>query len=126
METKIVVFNNELGYNNLMLLTIKLLFLFAGMYLMIMGHWVLALICFAITIGLTFILSLGLFFVGLVAVLMLTGCGSFVKTENIYIDNSAVNNYVGNPCGFYLGDRCLVWKDGRMARNPENPYKGNK
>ena len=126
METKIVVFNNELGYNNLMLLTIKLLFLFAGMYLMIMGHWVLALICFAITIGLTFILSLGLFFVGLVMVLMLTGCGSFVKTENIYIDNSAVNNYVGNPCGFYLGDRCLVWKDGRMARNPENPYRGNK
>jgi energy-coupling factor transporter transmembrane protein EcfT len=109
-----------------MILTIKLLFLIAGMYLMIMGHWVLALICFAITIGLTFILSLGLFFVGLIAVLMLTGCGSFVKTENIYIDNSAVNNFVGNSCGFYLGDRCLVWKDGRMARNPENPYKGNK
>ena len=121
-----VVFNSELRYNTLMILTIKLLFLIAGMYLMIMGHWVLALICFAITIGLTFILSLGLFFVGLIAVLMLTGCGSFVKTENIYIDNSAVNNFVGNPCGFYLGDRCLVWKDGRMARNPENPYKGNK
>jgi len=109
-----------------MLLTIKLLFLFAGMYLLLIGNWTLALICFAITIGLTFILSLGLFFVGLVMVLMLTGCGSFVKTENIYIDNSAVNNYVGNPCSFYLGDRCLVWKDGRMARNPENPYKENK
>jgi energy-coupling factor transporter transmembrane protein EcfT len=109
-----------------MILTIKLLFLIAGMYLMVMGHWVLALICFAITIGLTFLLSLGLLFVGMVAVLMLSGCGSFVETKNIYIDNSAVNNYVGNPCGFYLGDRCLLWKDGRMARNPENPYKGNK
>ncbi len=115
-----------MGYNTLMLNTIKLLFLIAGIYLVVAGYMVLGLICFAIAIGLTFLLSLGLLFVGMVAVLMLSGCGSFVKTENIYIDNSAVNNYVGNPCGFYLGDHCLVWKDGRMARNPENPYKGNK
>ena len=121
-----VVFNSELRYNTLMMNTIKLLFLIAGIYLVVAGYMVLGLICFAIAIGLTFLLSLGLLFVGLVAVVMLTGCGSFVKTENIYIDNSAVNNYVGNPCGFYLGDRCLVWKDGRMARNPENPYRGNK
>jgi energy-coupling factor transporter transmembrane protein EcfT len=105
-----------------MILTIKLLFLIAGIYLLVAGQVVLALICFAITIGLTFLLSLGLLFVGMVAVLLLTGCGSFVKTENIYVDNSA-NNYVGNP---YLGDRCLLWKDGRLARNPDNPYKGNK
>jgi hypothetical protein len=59
-------------------------------------------------------------------VLLLSGCGHFTKVENVYIDNSAVNNYVGNPCGFYLGDRCLVWKDGRLARNPENPYKDKK
>jgi hypothetical protein len=109
-----------------MILTLKLLFLIAGIYLAVAGHMVLALICFAITIGLTFLLSLSLLFVGMVAVLMLTGCGSFVKTEYIYIDNSAVNNYVGNPCSFYLGDRCLLWKDGRLARNPDNPYKGNK
>ena len=109
-----------------MLLTIKFLFLIAGLYLIVVGNWTLALICFAIAIGLTFILSLGLFFVGLIAVFMLSGCGTFVQTKNIYIDNSAVNNYVGNPCGFYLGDHCLVWKDGRMARNPDNPYKGNK
>ena len=121
-----VVFNYELGYNTLMMNTIKLLFLIAGIYLVVAGYMVLGLICFAIAIGLTFLFSLGLLFVGMVTVLMLTGCGSFVKTENIYIDNSAVNNYVGNPCGFYLGDRCLVWKDGRMARNPENPYRGNK
>ena len=58
--------------------------------------------------------------------LLLTGCGTFVKTENIYVDNSAVNNFVGNPCGFYLGDRCLVLKDGDSARNPNNPYKNQK
>ncbi len=126
MEKEIVVFNYYLGYNNLMLSTIKFLFLIAGLYLLVMGSWILALICFAIAIGLTFLISLSLFFVGMVMVVMLTGCGTFVQTKNIYIDNSAVNNYVGNPCGFYLGDHCLVWKDGRMARNPENPYKGNK
>jgi hypothetical protein len=126
VEKEIVVFNYYLGYNNLMLSTIKFLFLIAGLYLLVMGSWILALICFAIAIGLTFLISLSLFFVGMVMVVMLTGCGTFVQTKNIYIDNSAVNNYVGNPCGFYLGDHCLVWKDGRMARNPENPYKGNK
>ena len=79
-----------------------------------------------LAIGITFFAGIAVIIFGLVAILMLTGCGSFVKTEYIYVDNSAVNNYVGNPCGFYLGDRCLVWKDGRMARNPENPYRGNK
>jgi len=41
--------------------------------------------------------------------------------ENIYIDNSAQNNYIGNPCGFYLNDRCLYVKP--SAKNPVNPYK---
>jgi hypothetical protein len=108
------------------LLTVKFLFLIAGLYLIVADYMVMGLICLAIAIGITFIASFALFVMGLVVILMLTGCGSFVKTENIYIDNSAVNNYVGNPCGFYLGDRCLVWKDGRMARNSDNPYKGNK
>jgi hypothetical protein len=58
--------------------------------------------------------------------LLLAGCGSFVKTENIYVDNSAVNNFVGNPCAVYLNDRCLVWKDGDLARNPHNPFKNQK
>ena len=91
-----------------MLMTIKFLFLIAGMYLIVLDQWVLGLICLAIAIGITFIATLSLFLVGLIAIVMLTGCGSFVKTENIYIDNSAVNNYVGNPCGFYLGDRCCL------------------
>jgi hypothetical protein len=126
VEAKIMLaFYSGLRYNNLMN-TIKFLFLIAGLLLMVAGHWILALICFAIAIGLTFIISLGLLFVGIITVLMLTGCGTFVKTDNIYIDNSAVNNYVGNPCAFYLGDRCLIWKTAPTPRNPNNPYKENK
>ena len=106
--------------------TIKFLLFFAGLYLIILNQWTLGLICFAIGIGLSFVVGLLLFLMLLVVVVMLSGCGSFVKTENIYVDNSAVNNYVGNPCGFYLGDRCLVWKDGRMARNSNNPYRNQK
>jgi hypothetical protein len=53
-------------------------------------------------------------------VLLLSGCGHFTKMENVYIDNSATNNFVGNPCGFYLNDRCLYIKP--TARNLHNPY----
>lgn len=93
---------------------------------MVSGHVILALICFAFAIGITFIVSFGLFFLIVVVALMLSGCGTFIKTDNIYIDNSAVNNYVGNPCAFYLGDRCLIWKTAPTPRNPNNPYKGTK
>ena len=58
--------------------------------------------------------------------LFLTGCGSFVKNENIYVDNSAVNNFVGNPCAFYVNDRCLILKGVVSPRSPNNPYKENK
>lgn len=37
------------------------------------------------------------------------------------IDNSAVNNYIGNPCEIYVNDRCIVMKS--TPRNPDNPYK---
>ena len=58
-----------------------------------------------------------------VATTVLTGCGHFVKTENIYVDNSAVNNYVGNPCAFTLNDSCLFLKGIVVSpRNPNNPY----
>jgi hypothetical protein len=57
----------------------------------------------------------------LLIALALTGCGHFTKMENVYIDNSATNNYIGNPCGFYLGDRCLYVKP--KPTNPDNPYK---
>ena len=43
------------------------------------------------------------------------------KMEHVYIDNTAQNNFIGNPCGFYLNDKCLHIKP--SARNQENPYK---
>ena len=54
----------------------------------------------------------------------LVGCGHFTRMENVYIDNSSVNNYVGNPCGLWLGDKCIYFKP--TARNPDAPLKGNK
>ena len=52
--------------------------------------------------------------------LLLSGCAQFTETKNIYIDNTAVNNYVGNPCAFYVGDHCIVMKK-TTPRNPDYP-----
>jgi len=50
------------------------------------------------------------------------------KMENIYVDNSATNNFVGNPCKFYVrlaGEaKCMIMK--HDARNPENPYNNER
>lgn len=56
----------------------------------------------------------------LIAILttMLVGCGHFTKLENVYIDNSAVNNFVGNPCAFFVNDKCIIIKP--TARNPDS------
>ena len=51
---------------------------------------------------------------------LLSGCTTY-NTTSISIDNSAKNNFVGNPCGFYVNDHCLYIK--KNYRNPENPYK---
>jgi hypothetical protein len=63
-------------------------------------------------------------------VLLLSGCGHFTKVENVYIDNSASNNFVGNPCKFYIGLRgeqyCMTEIPRAQARNPDNPYKEQK
>jgi hypothetical protein len=63
-------------------------------------------------------------------VLLLSGCGHFTKVENVYIDNSASNNFVGNPCKFYIGLRgeqyCMTEIPKFQARNPDNPYKEQK
>jgi hypothetical protein len=65
--------------------------------------------------------------VRLLLVLLLSGCGHFTKVENVYIDNSASNNFVGNPCKFYIGLRgeqyCMTEIPKFQARNPDNPYK---
>ncbi len=57
----------------------------------------------------------------IVVTLFLSGCGHFTQMKNVNIDNTTVNNYIGNPCGFYLGDRCLYIKP--SARNPDSPIK---
>ena len=63
-------------------------------------------------------------------VLLLSGCGHFTKVENVYIDNSAQNNFIGNPCKFYMGlmgeKYCLTEIPKPQARNPDSPYKENK
>ncbi len=58
-----------------------------------------------------------------ISIVLLSGCGHFTRVENVYIDNSAVNNYVGNPCGFWLGDKCIYFKP--TARNPDAPRNSN-
>jgi hypothetical protein len=57
--------------------------------------------------------------------LFLVGCTTnTVNMKDVYIDNSAPNNFIGNPCKFYVTfkseDVCLSMKP--KARNPDNPY----
>jgi hypothetical protein len=63
-------------------------------------------------------------------VLLLSGCGHFTKVENVYIDNSAQNNFIGNPCKFYIGLKgeqyCMTSIPSPKARNPDSPYKNDK
>ncbi len=59
-------------------------------------------------------------YLSILAVLTLAGCGHFTNLKYVNIDNTTINNYVGNPCAFYLNDHCLYMKP--QARNPNNPY----
>ena len=65
--------------------------------------------------------------VRILLVLLLSGCGHVTKVENVYVDNSASNNFIGNPCKFYIGLRgeqyCMTEIPKFQARNPDNPYK---
>jgi hypothetical protein len=101
---------------------IKFILLIAGIFLMVMGHYVLALIALAFAIGIQFIASLVLIFVGIILVLGLSGCGTIVSEKNVYIDNSVK---IESPCGRY-GDRCVIIQDKPKPRNPHNPYKEQK
>ena len=51
------------------------------------------------------------------------------KMEHVYIDNTATNNFVGNPCSFYLrfqggSAQCFAMKP--TPTNKDNPYKNDK
>lgn len=58
----------------------------------------------------------------LLITLLLVGCTTtnttLVEIKNVRIDNSASNNFVGNPCKFYVGSYCVLM----TPRNPDNPY----
>jgi hypothetical protein len=99
---------------------IKFLLLIAGIFLMLMGHYVLALIALAFAIGIQFIASLFLIFIGIILVLGLSGCGTIVSEKNVYIDNSVKIE----TCGY--GDRCVIIHDKPKPRNRSNPYKEQK
>lgn len=60
------------------------------------------------------------FWIPLIVATGLTGCAHYTEMKDVYIDNTSVNNYVGNPCGFYINDRCLYIKP--SPRNKDNPY----
>jgi len=62
----------------------------------------------------------------LLVLILLSGCTTnTVHMKDVYIDNSAPNNFVGNPCKFYISfkseDVCVVLKP--TAKNKDNPYK---
>jgi hypothetical protein len=61
----------------------------------------------------------------LLITLLLAGCSTthnhVVEMKNVRIDNSATNNFVGNPCKFYVNQYCVLVKP--SARNPDNPLK---
>jgi len=61
----------------------------------------------------------------LLVLLLLTGCTTnTVNMKDVYIDNSAPNNFVDNPCKFYISfkseDVCVALKP--TAKNKDNPY----
>lgn len=62
----------------------------------------------------------------LLVLILLSGCTTnTVHMKDVYIDNSAPNNFVGNPCKFYISfkseDVCVTLKP--TAKNKDNPYK---
>jgi hypothetical protein len=61
----------------------------------------------------------------LLITLLLAGCSTtnltVVEMKNVRIDNSAKNNFVGNPCKFYVGEYCMLVTP--PVRNPDNPLK---
>jgi hypothetical protein len=61
----------------------------------------------------------------LLITLLLAGCSTthltVVEMKDVHIDNSAKNNYIGNPCKFYVGEYCMLVNP--SVRNPDNPLK---
>lgn len=68
----------------------------------------------------------------LLITLLLAGCTTtntqltFVEMKDIHVDNSAKNNFVGNPCKYYVGDYCILVDKKQTPRNPDNPLKNDR
>jgi hypothetical protein len=61
----------------------------------------------------------------LLITLLLAGCSTtnltVVEMKDIHVNNSARNNFVGNPCKLYVGDYCFLVTP--TPRNPDSPLK---
>jgi hypothetical protein len=69
----------------------------------------------------------------LLITLLLAGCTTtntthltVVEMKDIHVDNSAKNNFVGNPCKYYVGDYCMLVNKKPTPRNPDNPLKNDR
>jgi hypothetical protein len=60
------------------------------------------------------------FWIPLIVATGLTGCSNFTEMKDVHVNNYATNNFIGNPCEFYIGDHCIIMK--KYVRNPDNPY----
>jgi len=62
----------------------------------------------------------------LLITLLLAGCSTthIVEMKNVHVDNSATNNFIGNPCVFYVNEYCFTKKP--TPRNPDNPLKNDR
>ena len=98
---------------------ITVLLTLAGLVAISVGWywWALLLLLLALSIRGTVVIA---FFMGFVVLTMFSGCSHYTQMKDVYIDNTAVNNYVGNPCAFYVGDHCIVMKKA-TPRNPDYP-----
>ena len=69
----------------------------------------------------------------LLITLLLAGCTTtntthltVVEMKDIHVDNSAKNNFVGNPCKYYVNDYCILLDKKQTPRNPDNPLKNDR
>ena len=42
-----------------------------------------------------------------IIVLFLSGCANVTMMDQLHVNNNASNNFVGNPCNFYVGEYCM-------------------
>lgn len=57
----------------------------------------------------------------LMMVILLSGCSTYydnsVNMKDLYVNNTAQNNFVGSPCQLWLNSKCLILNP--QPRNPD-------